>query len=967
MSRHMPIVCGTIVLTLLPAVLLAATAAPEMRAPATQQVAKGPDIQAGQATLPDIADTDIAAYPIGDTSLKVKNSEQGMNDGGAPKLKIKKFENRPILRFNFAQVPHGATITEAAIEIHMAGDQPLNHVGVYSLHVPWVEGTDNGKVKASPAGACFIGPNGVNTRWMPYPTGDFNSASGGAGGNATCVERAESLGQRRWRIPVAPYVIEAAMQNGQTLILCDETGLFTGSLSNAYFYSRETKDKAPVLKVKWQKGRDSQPPQFAGLTTAEAGPFPGSIVLELAHAGDDGAAGDALGYHVIIDGKELPEAMTPRPRRKLRGMLVRDLPVGKEVNVKIVAYDEAGNTATQSLKVKTRHVFKGQLAKAAPLPEVKLPAPATAKGFTATLADGLTLFEPTAGHITSEEMRKYADASHVPAHNVLAAVRGEILGLQCLIELAPGHDKLDNIRLRAADLSGPEGTIAARNFSFFREHYVKVKGQWIADVLPAITAKEVVAIPSQSNLKKQRVLGIYVDLLVPKTTRPGTYTGQIVVSSDAGTATCPLAVVVRDVTLPDKLSFIVEMNAYGQSDDVNIFHQTFRLCHAHRLSYNVLGYGHSRVSNGMIPEVKIDGDTAKISDWSKWDEFYGPLFSGAVTKGLPRAGTPASHWYLPFEDAWPYELSKCVPDLYAGRVAPDESQKKFDEWVNKLAINDPIVPAQYCQRWRKVDASIAKQFDDHFCKNGWTQTEMQIFNNHKYYFPSGSNSLWTMDEPQYGRDFRSLGWQLGFFDAAMPTGGMNQIMRGDVSRPELMGDRFDSGLEMLCVSAAMDRHPVLLQNFLATVPHAKLWWYGGGRGAEADPAMYIPLFINKWSCGADGGLPVYTSFGGTNDWNDTDPLRVVRFDPHTGMPVASFRMKAYRRAEQDMELVNMLAARKGYNRWHVRDLIAKDYPVEMVTISRGPDDPGYSTFKGLDAAKYDQLRQRLVTTLLQKQ
>jgi hypothetical protein len=967
MLRPGLLACCFLALDLFSVVLPAAVAA-QGAVLTTQAVATGPDVQAGAAALPCVADTSIAAYPIGVTSLTAKGSEQGINAGQSKRLKIKKFENRPILRFDFSQVPAGATIAGAAVEIHMAGDQPLNHVGVYSLHVPWNEGSgdtaDGEKNEASKDGACFIGPKGVDSRWLPYPTGDFNKASGGSGGNATCVVRAESLGQRRWRIPVDPYVAEAAMQDGQTLILCDETGIFNGKLSNAFIYSREVADKAPVLKVTWRQGRDRQAPQFDGQAAARPGPFAGSIVLELPHAGDDGTKGDALGYRVIVNGQTLPTAITPRPRRRLRGILLRDLPPGKEANIEVVAYDEAGNTARQTLKATAQDAFKGQLVEAQPLPQVKLPAAKANDAFTITLVDGLTLFEPTTGQLAPQQMRQYVKNGKIASHSTWPAVRGEFLAMQCLVRPAGGRDKLDHIRVRASDLAGEAGKIAASNFTFFREHYVNMKGTWIADVLPVITGKDSVSIPSQADLKDQKLLGIYVDLLVPKDAKPGTYTGQITIDSDAGQATCPLAVVVQDVTLPDELSFVIEMNAYGHSNKLDVFHETYRLCHAHRLSYNVLGYGHVTPASFTVPKIEIEGDNARITDWSTWDQFYGPLLSGEIAKDLPRSGEPATHWYLPFHDGWPFALSECVPQLYEGRVAPRKSRQEFDEWVNKLALNDPLVPEHYCDRWRKIGESVARQFAEHFRQKGWTKTQMQVFDNHKYYFAGGSLSLWTMDEPQYGRDFRSLNWQYEFFNNALGKAGMNHAMRGDISRPELMGDRFDDALQLLVVSSAVSRHPVMIENILATVDRAKLWWYGGGSGAETDPAMYIPLFMSRWEIGCDGGLPVYTALAGPNEWSRTDRLRVVRYDPKTGLPVASVRMKAYRQAQQDMELLNLLAKRDGFGRWHLRDLLEKEYPIRMVTISSGPDDPGYSTFEDLNIARYDEIRQRVVATLL---
>jgi hypothetical protein len=157
----------------------------------------------------------------------------------------------------------------------------------------------------------------------------------------------------------------------------------------------------------------------------------------------------------------------------------------------------------------------------------------------------------------------------------------------------------------------------------------------------------------------------------------------------------------------------------------------------------------------------------------------------------------------------------------------------------------------------------------------------------------------------------------------------------------------------------------LLQSILATVNGSGLQWYGGGGEANIDPLAYDALFLARWSLGCDGGMPVYTALAGPNDWDKTDSLRVVRYD-ETKMPVASFRMKAYRRGQQDMELLHLLSARQGFNRWHVANLAREQFPIKMVTVAKNPDDPGYTSFENLDTVRLDELRERVIATLLAK-
>lgn len=937
------------------------------------------DIQAGSSKLACVADVSIASFSKGG-SVTAKDNEQGSNSGKSERLKIKKYENQPLLKFDFSSVPNGATITEAWFEIVMLENKPLNQVGVCTMHVDWNEGdglwNDDGVPDLKHEGACFVGPKGIKSVWSKKPEGDFNHVVAGLGGNATCFSKAVSLGDGKWKIPVDAYVVMAARQHGQSFVLTDETGIFDGPLGNGFLCSRHVAGKEPVLIVNWQNGRDQKAPSFKETTEIVPGPYAGSVVIQLAAAGDDGAEGNALGYQLFVDGVELSRVDIPRPSRKLRGILIRDLPPGKEIEFKIIAFDEANNTVEQIVKSKTREVFTSKLIEPLYMAPMMAEAPVTNKTFTVRLIDGETLLDPLSDKITPKQLRVAAKDGVLAEKVNLNAIRGEILGAQLQIILQDGNSELKDIKVEVSDLKTEGGIIPQSQIEFFREHFVKVKEDWIADILPIVKKDEKLSIPSQNNLSNQKSLIVYVDLIVPSDAKTGIYQGVFKVSSGELVATKPFTLIVRNLVMPDSLSFTVEMNAYGHNDDKKIFHETYRLCHKHRLSYNPLGYGHTRATSLCTPKLNQteNPEELKIVDWSLYDEFYGPILSGAIAADLPRKNIPATHFYLPFHDSWPYSLQKCVPQLFEGRVAlgakPDKDKKeKYMQWVNHLAANDLLVGQHLDKNWQTALQVVAKQFREHFKEKGWALPKMQIFNNHKYYFANGSQSLWTMDEPQYGRDFRALNYMKHLQDKALSGDGINTQIRIDVSRPEHMGDKLDdtrvrNGIEGLyVVSSAINSEKYLIAEMLAT-SHATLWWYGGGSGAESDPCSVPALFLSRWGAGASGGMPVYMVEGGSNKWTDTDSLRVIRYYEDTKLPLASFRMKAYRRGQQDIELLNMLSNSKGFNKQWVDKLLESEISLKQITISTNPDDPGYTTFEGLDSSVFDKIREKVIATIL---
>lgn len=910
------------------------------------------------------ADTYIAAFPVGEHAPKAKHSEQSANAGASTRLKIKRHENIPLLKFDLSALPSGASVREAELVVTMTDPgMRLGMIAAWSLHVPWNEGRgtwDDGtgpqtSPDANHDGACYFGPAGPASRWLSYPGSDFPVVAHGNAGGVIGVHPARNLGGGRFAIRIDPAVIHAAQRDGGTIALTDETGAWD-TYSNAFFWSREAGNgTGPELTVAWEQGVDTTPPAFAGPVVAEAGPDPGSVLLRLPAAGDDGVSGTALEYEVRAGDSRVPLISLPRPGARHRNALITGLPLGKAVTLRVAAIDEAGNRCeAEPLTATACPAFSGTLQPEPARPALNLPAAITATAFTARLADGVTLYDPLSGGLSPQQQRTSGVA------DVVRAARGEILGLQVLVALAAGTEKLDGISVTLQDAHGAP-LIPGAQVEQFRAHYVRMGESWIADILAPVPAGTTLAIPSQADLPGQRQLAIYADVIIPAATKPGVYAGSVRVTSAAGEASVPFAIDVVNVAIPDTLSFDIEMNSYGHSDKPEMFHAVYRLCHKHRLSYNVVGYGHTRPDSHTTPRLAGSGADLRVVDWSTYDAFYGPLFTGEVAKGLPRDGVPAAHWYLPFHDAWPVSLEATDPHRAAweGRVAPKTDKKAFAAWVDRMCGVLELPESHFSPTWREGNAAVVRQFIAHARERGWTRTEFQVFSNHKYYMAGGSQSLWTMDEPQYGRDYRALDWLLSFHDGLFRDSGLRVALRADISRPTLGGSRFDRGLDLTVGYTDCDERFLVDRVKSQGITQA---WYGGGRAADADPALYAALFLKKWAQGCSSGMPNWTFDAGNKAWDVTDPLRYMSYDP-SGAPVASVRMKACRYGQQLIELANLAAAQPGWNRWRVAELLLAEFPVRMVIVSKGPEDPGYATFENLDVALLERLRARLLATL----
>jgi len=137
--------------------------------------------------------------------------------------------------------------------------------------------------------------------------------------------------------------------------------------------------------------------------------------------------------------------------------------------------------------------------------------------------------------------------------------------------------------------------------------------------------------------------GRFVEIVVPKDAKPGRHAGTLRVTG----RDVPFSVTVWNFTLPDRLSFVPQMNAYGLPDHERDY---YRLAHEHRTTLNWLPYGWTgRVK--AAPRIDASGTW----DWREWDARFGPVLDGTAFADLPRGPVPVDAFYLPLNENWPME------------------------------------------------------------------------------------------------------------------------------------------------------------------------------------------------------------------------------------------------------------------------------------------------------------------------
>jgi hypothetical protein len=958
---------------------------------------------AGQTVCPCTADTSIASA----------GSEVNQNSGTAEKIKIKGRENQLLMRFDLSGIPKDAAIQSAALRVKMTMPNfRLNQVAVSSVSVDWVEGTgrtvDGEGEEGAVTGACFNWA-GPKTAWT-QPDSTVCDVTWGNGGSVENYGFAKAEGDNWWTIPVDPRVVAAMRADSFGLIVQEESGWWAPKNANIFVFSREKKGAAPTLTVEWAAAEAAAPSPVKDIKVSTDNLDDGQAVLEFTCGGAGADEGAALGYDIrCLAGKKItaenwaaakvvPRWETPRPKpagQRVKAWIT-DLEAGQGYSFAVAAYDQSGNrsaiAATDVVKIP-----KTDAPRLAYLKPLELPpgSPVEVAGKMALWAtDELTKVDPVTGQVLDGDGYKATQArkgSHVwdgQNHAIrLTAAKGEVVAFNLVIEALDGS--LEDVVVRPDDLVGPkDGKIPAARFTPHRVWYVQdKKGEkttYYGDPVPVLDKP--LQIPAPDNkVTGQKNQSVYVDLAVPHGIPAGVYRGQLAVESAAGTGAVNVQVHVLDLEMPDALSYIIELNAYGTGDDRDAWLAMHRLAHLHRLGYNVLAYGHCEsVTVPFMPKIEGEGAEAKITDWSAYDEWMGPLLDGSAFADLPRGAVPIPHFYLPFHENYPEKIRKhyAKPEFFENKPLNKNGVLDYEAWKDNLAATDVDIRIAFDKTWRDEAEAIARQYRQHFIDKGWTRTQFQIFCNNKHYFrePKTQNpnerggyklatSLWTLDEPSFGRDFRALAYIYSVFHKPLVGEPLNVLSRGDVSRPEWQGDRCDGSLDLAVVSSALYRYQTILQRQMITKGE-KLWFYGGGNSPAGDNAGLAAVYIKTWTMGVDGGLAYWTSVAEQADaWDRPQSLAVVLTRGGKGYagPVATTRLKAERRAEQDIELMNMLAHQPGWNRNRVARAVAAAVNLTSKTVARGADDPGQTSFKGLHASDLAKIRYALEQEILAAQ
>jgi hypothetical protein len=870
-----------------------------------------------------------------DTSLSSVGQESSGSNGRGERLKVKGQQEYILFDIDPALLK-GKLISGALLRICSASpkDAPLARLGVSTLASEWTEGTSAG-YRPQAGSSCYDQAAYQKQDWT-YPGSTLMDAVFGRGHTLWKFADCRPPDLDGWQIcAIEPDVI-AARAAGLSYGFCayDEVGsvwsLKNGKFNfthfpNRFCYSKESRN-TPYVEV-WYQGEDSVPPEPIRDIRSEIERFPAGQALIFWNTPKDSGGGKTLGFQVSYK-KGNTEQSVPRYLIPMAGnageevrMHLQDLPFkpGEKISLTVRPVDSAGNIGKGFTK--TINLSPGgdptspDISQYKPFPPNKqLP---TAGNIKVAVVDLLDKINPKTGEMVPKQEDGYKGGNHLFSAKQkqirLYGARNETVAFQVCLE-----GNAENVSLDYRFDEHPE--LKPKIWEFAYVSVMNKAGKVLAELPDPL-------IETKKDTKDTKNFQSFIcELYIPHETEPGKKKGTLMISADGKRLELDTALQVWNFTLPDKLSFVPEMNAYGT---VSPYHgyEYYRLAHEHRTCINRLPYGWNGKPS-YAPEWKGNN-----FDWARWDEKAGPLLDGTAFADLPRKGEPLDVFYLPFSENWPASIG----DHYTPSYWADEA---FTE--------------TYKDEMKKAFAAFAKHCDE----KGWHDTRFQFYLNNKVTYRRGfpqSSAPWFFDEPVNTQDFWALRWYgILWHMATDPVKGNAKMdYRGDISYSQFGRNMLWGIIDTEYIGGNTAQKTRMKHDEQILWGNGAVAEYGTASKVEESNTQPVLWCLSAWANGATGVLP-WQTIGSKNCWKKAE--QTALFYPHPEGPKPSVRLKAFTRGQQDTEYLTLLCDVYGIPRFAATEWIEKIAGAQGKIRKAFAGDAGTVTYDRGTPAELWQLR-----------
>jgi hypothetical protein len=893
----------------------------------------------------------VQAFFSRDASFSSVKGERQGNNGKNKRLKLKSLQEMVLFDVVFPDSLQARSIASAILHIRSAspGKAPLARVTVSTLASPWQEGASSGFVQELGA-SCFVQARLGQKDWA-YPGSSLMDVVMGRGNTRWKAADCTFPDAMGWQECAVDPDVVAANLHGMSygFFLYDDVGttwsIKDGKfeqqfLPNRFLYSRESRLSKPYLEI--HPGvADAISPAPVESITVNIEKFPAGEALLSWKTPTDKGGGKTLGFlakyqrdngnWIDVPRYLIPLAALPE---QLVFMHLRDLALqdGENIKIAVTAVDNAGNRSREFIQTLTvasaagyKQIDPVDIVSFAPT-VASLPA---VSGIKVAVVDLLDKIDPVSGRMVPSRRSGYKRGNHLfsaeKKHIRLQSARNETVGFQ--VNLAGQVD--DAVGIELTGLSPAKGKL-------FRAGYVLVDGGktnkpfFLPDPLVESSGKFV--LPSNAaplDIAGQKNTSFFCELYVPHDMPAGDHAGQLLLKVGDKQLALSVSLKVWDFTLPDKLSFVPEMNAYSRVTPFKGY-SYYRLAHEHRCCLNRLPYGWSG-----HPAFAPDWDET-VFHWTAWDRAVGPLLDGSAFIDLPRKGEPVDVLYLPFNENWPVSLFDHYTPSYWADTAFDKDYRNGLQQAFSL-------------------------FAAHCAEKGWNDTEFQFYLNNKLQYRTKnrkSSAPWRFDEPVDIKDFFALRWYGELFHEAVAPYEQQArfVYRADISYSQFGGTLLQDVTDIDYLGGnTLQKTRMKEEDRLHR--SGEFAEYGHVNPISGDSIQPVLWCVSAWSRGAKGVLP-WQTIGNSKSWKKAN--RQALFYPRQEGVAPSLRLKAFTVGQQLVEYLVLFSQVNDHPSWWIAGVLQKELPGLQGNVQKHSfNDAGYYAFAGIDPEKLWNIRMRL--------
>lgn len=890
---------------------------------------------------------------VRDTSISSVVGEQTGNNGGASIIKMKGQQEFILFDIDPEQLK-GKIVTGAQIHFRSSSPDrnPLARVGVSTVASEWEEGSSK-RYRSQKGSACFNQAEYLTRDWA-YTGSTVMDVVFGRGQTIWRFADCASPDKEGWQTcAVEPDVVSSRIA-GLSHGFCayDEVGSVWSTQKDVfqytyfpdrYVFSRESKDSNPWMDV-WVTGEDRTPPE--PVTSIEAtieNLPPGEAVVRWKTPVDHGG-GKVQGFHVSCKkgGKDIPVPQYIVPMAGGPGqevlMHIRDTPFEHSgtVYLTIRAVDSAGNVSVpfgEKIKISgnSRTIDIPKLKTTPFEPTDKLPI---VGGVRVAVVDLLDKVDPRTGEMIPRSPWGYEGGNHLFSAKKkvvrLQAARNEHAAFQINLK-----GRAQDIRVHSIFNGNPALKPLIYEFGYVEFVPERTTSKAILPD-PLVPVGEKISIPSrtgQVRIPDQQNHSLIWEIYIPQQEPAGEKHGKLTLRVGNEQLVIDIVLEVWDFVLPNKLSFIPEMNAYGTVSPDPKGYEYYRLAHEHRTCINRLPYNWE----GRPSFAPRWDENLKNFDWREWDKTVGPLLSGRAFNNMPRAGEPVDVFYLPFNENWPIGVFRHYTPSY---------------WADEAFSN------AYQDDLAKAFRSLAT----HFRNMGWHEPIFQFYLNNKVFYRNRtpkSSAPWIFDEPANTQDFWALRWYgLLWHRAVDPVvrGDTKMRYRCDISQGQFSRNTLWGITDIEYIGGNDVQKTRMKHDEQVVWPHARFSEYGSANFID-EPNTVVPYWcMCAWARGAMGVLS-WQSIGNHSSWKIADKNSL--FYPDKNGPYPSVRLKAFRRGQQDIEYLTILGSENGLPHRALSEWLSAASD-SRIHPDGGPSDPeGEISTRNFDSTTLWKIRTRL--------